>query len=128
MAIPEHVKKQAMDAVSHKETTDMIRSFKGSGADVSQSYTTFTHAPEPKAEVRPIPDEVKKQAMDAVSHPETQAQIRLVRDNGAVTAPLTPARDTDRIADKVAQMHKSGKDVDMTQRAMTKDNFGREHG
>ncbi len=118
-----------MDAVSHKETTDMIRSFKGSGADVSEVYTTtFTHARELKPEVHPIPDEVKKQAMDAINHPETKAQIRLVKDNGAVTAPLTPGRDTDRIAEKVAQLHKSGQDVDMTQRAMSKDNFGREHG
>jgi len=124
MAIPEHVKRQAMDAVSHRETTAMIRSFQNSGVEVSPEKT-FTHAQEPTPEVHPIPDDVKRQAMDAVSHPETAAQIRLVRDNGSVTAPITPGRDTDRIAGKIAQMHQSGQDLDATHKTMTQDGFER---
>jgi hypothetical protein len=127
MSIPEHVKRQAMDAVSHKETTAMIRAFQGSGASVSTRYD-FTHAKAPQPEVSPIPDDVKRQAKDAISHPETQAQIRLVKNSGEITTPLTPNRDTERIAGKVAQMQKSGQDMDATHKAMTKDNFGREYG
>lgn len=127
MDIPDDVKQQALDAVSHKETTDQIRAYQGSGSTVSPG-DTFTHAQEPQPETKPIPDEVKQQAMDAVSHEETRAQIRLVVDNGAVTAPITAGRDTEQIAEKVARLHESGQDMDATHKQMTQDGFGREYG
>lgn len=115
-----------MDAVSHRETTAQIRSFQGSGSPASPG-DLFTHAQPAKPEVQPIPDEVKRQAMDAVSHQETRAQIRLVKNSGSVTTPITPGRDTDRVAGKVAQMHQSGQSVDSTHKTMTQDGFGREY-
>ncbi len=127
MDIPDDVKQQAMDAVSHKETTDQIRAYQGSGVDVSPA-DTFTNAQQPQPEITPIPDEVKQQAMDAVSHAETRAQIQLVVDNGAVTAPITPGRDTEQIAEKVARLHEAGQDMDTTHKQMTQDGFGREYG
>ncbi|HEY3862535.1 MAG TPA: hypothetical protein VGO59_11660 [Verrucomicrobiae bacterium] len=128
MAIPEHVKRQAMDAVSHKETTAMIRAMNANAAPVSHG-DVFAHSKPSVPETRPIPDEVKRQAMDAVSHPETRAQIKLVKDTGEISCPLTPSREKMRIADKIARLHKSGHDLDATHRAMTQDHFGKEpHG
>ena len=126
MAIPEHVKRQAMDAVSHKETTAMIRAYRDSGIEASRE-SAFTHAQALRPENRPIPDEVKRKAMDAVSHPETAAQIRLIKYDGHVTAPITPGRETDRVAGKIAQMHGSGHDLNSTHKTMTQDGFGREY-
>ena len=101
----------------------MIRSMNASPGD------QFTHSKAPVPENRPIPEEVKRQAMDAVSHPETKAQIHLVKNSGAVTAPITPGRGTNYIAGKIAQLHKTGQDVDATHKKMTQDHFGKEaHG
>lgn len=126
MPIPEHVRRQAMDAVSHSETTAQIRAFQTSGQTVSFERQ-FT-PPEPSVpEQRPIPEHVRKQAMDAVSHSETASQIRLVRDNGDITAPATPSRESQRIAEKIAQMNRSGMDTDTMQQQITKDGFGREY-
>ena len=124
--IPEHVRRQAMDAVSHRETTAHIRSFQTSGTDVSPD-SMFSYRQEPRQEVRPIPDAVKRQAMDAVSHPETTSQIRLMRDNGRVTPPNTPARETDQVAGKVSRLHHEGHGLDATQKTITQDGFGREY-
>jgi hypothetical protein len=125
MALPEHVKKQAMDAVSHTETTAQIRLYRNNDVPAQ----TFSSAEKHEGPTRsPIPDDVKKQAKDAVSHPETQAQIRLVKDNGSVSPAATPSQETNRIAGKTAQLEKSGHDADAAHQKMTKDNFGREHG
>lgn len=121
--IPEHVKRQAMDAVAHKETTAFIRSY---GATEVPEQRLFTHAQTPGPERRPIPDAVKRQAMDAVSHGETATQIRLVRDTGSVTPPITPGRESERIAGKVHQLHREGQEMERTHRTMTQDGFGRE--
>ena len=114
-----------MDAVSHKETTAMIRAMNANTAPVSHG-DLFTHSKPPVPENRPIPDEVKRQAMDAVSHAETKAQIRLVKDTGDVKAPITPGRGTDYIAAKIAQLHKTGQEADATHKKMTQDHFGKE--
>jgi hypothetical protein len=78
MAISENVKRQAMDAVSHKETTAEIRRF----------TANYTPSPPPifssSEKVVPIergaiPEHVKKQAMDAVAKlrpPETEAAAK----------------------------------------------------
>jgi hypothetical protein len=125
MAIPENVKRQAMDAVNHKETTAQIRLYRNN--DVPAQTFSETEKPAP-ATRGPIPDHVKKQAMDAVSHKETTAQIRLVKDNGSVMPTATPSQETNRTAEKIAQMHKTGHDADAVQRQATKDNFERANG
>jgi hypothetical protein len=125
MAIPEHVKKQAMDAVSHKETTQMIRMYQNKDAAAPVLASPVKTATATRGA---IPEHVKKQAMDAVAHKETTAQIRLVKDGGAPMAPLAPSQEANRAAQKVSEMHKRGQDMDAVQRAMSKDNFGRDHG
>jgi hypothetical protein len=124
MAIPEHVRKQAMDAVAHKETTAMIRLYRsndGPGPD-------FSGPPELKTDYGKITDDIRKQAMDAVSHPETRARIQLVKDTGEVTPPNTPTRNSLVLAERIAEMHKSGQDMNSIHHDVSKDNFGREHG
>jgi hypothetical protein len=127
MAIPEHVRKQAMDAVSHRETTAQIRAYRDSGVTASPSFTPVMPVDNAKAGYQPITPEIRKQAMDAVAHKETTAQIRLVKDSGTITPPHTPSRKTTMMAERVAELHKSGQSVDAIQQKMTKDNFGREH-
>lgn len=125
MALPEHVKREAMDAVGHKETTAQIRLYRDNDAHAPIFTDAGKDAPVAEG---PIPDHVKKQAMDAVSHKETTAQIRLVKDNGSPAPVATPSRETNKAAEKVARMHEMGHDADSVQRSMTKDNFGRENG
>jgi len=124
--IPDHVRKEAMNAVNHKETTAQIRAFTDSGIEASPSFTE-TNLDYAKSKDQPLTEEVRKEAMNAVNHPETKAQIKLMEDTGSVTAPQTPSEKTERLAERVAEMHKSGQDVDQVQERMTKDNFGREH-
>lgn len=125
MAIPQHVKQQAMDAVNHRETTAMIRSAKDSGISVSPE-NLFTHRQEPRPENRPIPDDVKRQAMDSISHPEMSNQIRLATYNGVVTPPVTPMRDVDRSAERVNKLFEVNPGMQSPQQTMTRDGFGRE--
>ena len=121
MAIPDHLKSKAMDAVSHKETTDFIRSF---GAQDKQA--DFTHREYPLPEADPLHGVAKSKAKDAILHPETQSQIHLMKETGDITAPITLSRGTDRIASKIAQMHIAEQGLDKTHRTMTQDGFGRE--
>ena len=122
MPIPENVRRQAMDAVSHQETTAQIRLY--GGTDVAAN---FSGPPQLAADKSPGPltPEVRKQAMDAVSHMETRAQIQLVKDSESVTPPVTPIHKNAAVAEKIAGMHKSGQDADSVHRDITKDNFGR---
>ena len=126
MALPEHVKKQAMDAVSHSETTTQIRGYSNREAADAAHKDLFS-SPAQGGESKEIPDHVKKQAMDAVSSKETTAQIALVKDSGSVVPEGGPARDTSRTAERIAQMQKDSRDVDTMHRTMTKDSFEREH-
>jgi len=126
MAIPEQVRRQAMDAVSHYETTAWMRAQPGNGVPVSAGRQ-FTYPEPARPEVRPIPDHVRQQAMDAVSHPQTQARITLARDHD-VFAPATPSRQAQEIAGKIARLRIEVRDVDRAHKEITKDGFGREHG
>jgi len=122
MALSENVKKQALNAVAHKETTEQIRRFQ----------KEYEPAPAPESSTKPsgpsspgsIPDHVKKQAMDAVAHKETTAQIRLVVDNGSVSPTATPGNKSGR-GEKIAELVKDGHNADSLHRTITKDNFDR---
>ena len=118
MALPAHVKQQAMDAVSHSETTSQIR--------LVQDKGSLFHGDNASGVGREIPASVKQQAMDAVSSKETTAQIRMVKDNGSVEPVGRTSHATNRVAEKVAAMQKSGQDAESVHRTVTKDNFGRE--
>ena len=131
MALPEHVKKQAMDAVNHKETTAQIRMYRNNDAADTTSSSAQKNAPASRGQGgveqstrTPIPEHVKMQAMDAVGHKETTGQIRLVKENGSPTPPAGPARDTDRTGEKIAQMQRSGHSADAVHAQVTKDAFG----
>jgi len=124
MAIPDHVKRQAMDAVAHKETTAQIRLYSSNHVPARTLPDTEKTAPAARGA---IPDHVKKQAMDAVANKETTAQIRLVKDNGSLSPGQTPAHDSNRVAEKVAGLHKAGHQADTVHQAVTKDDFGREY-
>ena len=126
MEIPEDVKRQAREAVANKETTAQIRHVEMTEA----TGPNFTPVPEPQQ--RPesvhseIPAHVKRQAMDALADTEITEQIKMVEMNGSPVAPHTPSADTEKIAERIAQMHKSGLDGESIHQRMTKDNFGEE--
>ena len=122
--LPEHVKQLAMGAVASKETTAQIRAFRPVDASPEDQFT-YTSPKSPAARV--FPGNGKRQALAAISSPEVRAQIQLVKDNGEISCPLTPSRETQRIADKIAQLHKSGHDLDATHKHITQDHFGKEH-
>jgi hypothetical protein len=125
MAIPQNVKKQAMDAVAHKETTDWIRHYSNDNAP----KPLFSQPPREASATKGIgtlSEDAKKQAMDAVSHAETKAQIRLVSVS-EIDAPLhSPTRDGLKASQQIAQMHRAGQDADRVHRTATKDGFARE--
>jgi hypothetical protein len=129
MALPEHVKRQAIDVVSHPETAKQLSLYRNNAARASPSDTfnaptKSATAPAKSGESRTIPDDVKKQAMDAVGHKETTAQIRLVKDSGSVL-PAGAGRQTNQVAERIASMHKDGHNADSIHRTATKDNFDR---
>jgi hypothetical protein len=125
MALPDHIKRQAMDAVSHRETIEMMRRYGVSDVTASELFQNRHAAPVQRGA---LPDEVKRQAMDAVGSREIVAQIRLVKDGGHVFPPTTPRTETNRIAGKISQMHKTGHHPQRIQREMSKDDFGRDYG
>lgn len=117
--IPEHVRRQAMDAVAHRETTAMIRAYGHANVPPEQLFASRPVAP---AEPRPLSDDVKRQALDAVRHRETTAQIRLVRDTGSVTPPLTPMRDTALLAERTNRLQREA-----LERTQPPREIGRDH-
>jgi hypothetical protein len=121
--IPDHVLQQAKDAVSHPHTQAYIRLCRGDNF----AAPDFSGPPEnrPDKPAGPIADDVLRQAKDAVAHYTTTAQIRLVKDNGSIYPPHTPSPKTAALAERIAEMHKSGQDMDSVQRDISKDNFGR---
>jgi hypothetical protein len=122
MAIPDHVKKQAMDAVSNKVTTAQIRLYCNNDRPAIFNPSEKS-APGPRA---PIPDHVKRQAMDAISHKGTMAQIRMIEAKGSVSPIGTPSLGHSPLAEKISKLHAMGHGVDSVQKQMTKDDFGRE--
>ena len=126
MALPEHVKRQAMDAVSHKETTAQIRLYR----DNTAQQELFNAASQ-QSKVEPsreIPEHVKQQAKDAVGNIETTHQIRLVKDSGSPTAPSGGGNTSCKAAENLARSQKMEHNTDRFHDTITKDNFGREHG
>lgn len=122
--IPDHVKRQAMDAVAHRETTDYMRRFRPEDAShesLSQSFSAHNQAKEQRS--KPIPDHVKRQAMNAIKHRETSSQISLMKDNGIIFAPTTPSREAQIAAQRVTDLHRKGLEVDRVHNEITRDDF-----
>jgi hypothetical protein len=125
MAIPDHVRQQAMDAVAYHASTAFIRQQPDSGISVSQE--SLFHQPDTTPHA-PINDDVRRQAMDAVSDPSSKALVQLVKDADSIEAPWTPSPEAERFGERIADMHKSGQDVGSIQQSITKDDFGSEYG
>ncbi len=124
MPIPDSVRREAMDAVSHRETTAQIRAYQNSGIEAAPGFTPVEI---PQTVTRPMTDDIRRQAMDAVSHHETMASVRLVNDTGSISPGPTPSVKSSMIAERIAEMHKTGQSIGAIQNAITKDNFGREN-
>jgi hypothetical protein len=121
MAIPDAVKLQAKNVISHPETQAMFRA-----ANITEAShaSLFTHREEPKPEISPLTDEAKRQSKNAITHPETQAMINLAANEDGVKSPVTPSRRGLEISGKIESMH--GLDVSQMQKTMTQDAFGSE--
>lgn len=113
-----------MSAVSNSETIAAIRAFQDSGIEASPSFTAVQMSVGPD---RPLTDDVRREAMSAVSNKETMAHTACLVETGSLTPGFTPSHKTDMIAERIAEMHKNGMDIGVIQQAMTKDNFGREN-
>jgi hypothetical protein len=119
-----HARQQAMDAVSHSETMAQIRAYQDSGIEAAPGFTPAHVPPGPTG---PVTDDIRRQAMDAVSHHETMASVRLVETTGSISPGHTPSAKNSLIAERIAEMHKTGQSIGAIQNAITKDNFGREN-
>lgn len=119
--IPEHVKRMAMDAVEHRETTAFMRQYGYREASLSSTGSSPAKACERPS--GPLTDEVKLLAMDAIAHRETTAQIRLVEHTGVVFAPATPSPASRHAAQRVSELHRSGAAIDAVQREVTQEGF-----
>lgn len=117
-----------MDAVAYHASTAFIRSQPDSGVSVSPE--SQFHQPEinPPDTYAPITDDVKRQAMDAISNDNSKALIQLVKDADNIAPPWTPSPEADRVGERIAELHKSGQDADSVHQSMTKDDFGRDYG
>jgi hypothetical protein len=113
-----------MDAVSHHETTAQIRAFQDSGIEAGPGFTPVEI---PQTVTRPITDDIRREAMDAVSHGETMAAVRQVEMTDSIRPDHTPSVKNTMIAERIAEMHETGQSIGAIQHAMTKDNFGREN-
>jgi hypothetical protein len=124
MPIPDHVRQQAMDAVSHRETTAQIRAFQDSGIEAAPGFTPVEI---PQGPTGPLTDEIRRKAMDAVSHSETMAAVRQVEMPDSIRPDHTPSVKNTIIAERIAEMHKTEMSIGAIQQSITKDNFGREN-
>jgi hypothetical protein len=121
MAIPEHVKRQTMDAVGSKATTAQIRLY----CNNDQPAIFNPAEKDAPAVSRPIPDEVRKQAMDAINYRETMSQVRLVDHEGSPSPLGTPSPQNNPLAQRIAWMHQMGHGVEFVHQQMTRDGFGK---
>jgi hypothetical protein len=96
MAIPEHLKRRSMDAVSHKETQAHMRLLRGPTAVTAP-------APGVPASRGVIPQEVKRLAMNAIAHVETVAQAGVIRVAGGIAVYAAHIRQVDMEAKREAQ-------------------------
>lgn len=124
MNLPDYVKKKAMDAVSHRETTAYMRSLGYSEAMAFSAPALRAGEGQPAG---PLSDEAKRMAMDAISHRETAAQITLMRETGSVCMPSTPSRESMRAAERVAMLQRAGVSAAAIQSQLTHDNFHHHH-
>ena len=93
MAIPEHVKRRKMDAVSHPETQTQMRLLRGNGLP----NAGITPANPALLESRGlIPQEVKRMAMSAISSVETVAQVGWIKMTGGIAVYAARIREADR--------------------------------
>ncbi len=113
-----------MDAVSHHETTAQIRAFQDSGIEAGPGFSPVEI---PQTVTRPITDDIRREAMDAVSHSETMAAVRQIEMPDAISPGHTPSVKNTIIAERIAEMHETGQSIGAIQQSITKDNFGREH-
>jgi hypothetical protein len=88
MALSEHVRKLANEAVAGKETTDWIRE-RG-----SESVTESLARRQESGDT----ERARRQALDAVSQSETMRQIRLVSVNTIDAPLLTPKGESLRVS------------------------------
>jgi hypothetical protein len=112
-----------MSAVAHKETTGMIRRYGVTDVTVLE---LFQGRPGEPRLVKDLPAQVKREAVNAVGSKELAAQIRLVKDNGAIYAPLTPSFESCRNAQKISRLHEQGYQLNEIHREATKDKFGKD--
>ncbi len=116
--------RQAKESVAGRETTAQLRASKDNGITAAPG---FTNVENPQGPYQPLTDETRKTAMDAVAHRETTTQIQRMENSDLRPPGATPAHKTSVIAERIAEMHKTGQSIEASQQHVTKDNFGREH-
>ncbi len=125
MAIPEHVKRQAMSAISSPETQAQLRLVKHTGS-VEAGFSGPPESPA-KGVRQEIPENAKQQAMSAIRDSGVMQQIRLVEANGTPIPGGTPPWDHQRRSERSAHLHHKEADADKAHKQMTKQDLGREY-
>ena len=116
MALPQHVKNLAADAVAGKETTDWIRKHNS-----DEATEPLFHPQDGGISAR-----VKQRAVDAVSDIEPLRHVRLVSVN-QIDGPLpTPTREGRLASEKITLMYLWGSSINAVHNEATKDAFGRD--
>lgn len=120
--VPEHVKRQAMDAVAAYESTPFIRRHSHAAETVRLLAAPSDEQPAKRGIVT---DEIRKLALDAVA--PCKRDVRLVPHDGTAFAMHTPNTRAARSAEWITQLNRQGAHVDTVHRMATKDYFGRDH-
>ena len=116
MRTPEHVKRKAMNSITHRETTHMARRYKP-GRHVAPAKAA---APSPKLS---LTQQAKMQAMNAVRNVETVAHLGWMRVAAGTAVYVAHIRQMDRDA----RTQKKQRDARPTHWSQTKrDRTGRE--
>jgi hypothetical protein len=127
MAIPDHVKRQAMSVISSPEIQAQIRLVKHTGS----AEPGMSGPPSPGAEGstprQPIPERAKQEAKGVIGSSEIMQQIRLVEETGSPIPGATPSWDSHRRAQRSSHLHHKERDPDKAQKNMTKQDLGREY-
>ena len=109
MAIPEHIKRRSMDAISHPET------------QAHRLLFWRAVAPKSPSPVRPpglIPADAKRSAMDAISNAATVAQRGLIKATGGVALYTAHIRQMDQENRRDAMLNRMSKPPNKTREGL----------
>lgn len=108
-----------MDATRDKVVIAQMRAYEGNGMDVSNERF-FRRSLLVEAGSRPVPDHVRRKAMDAIDNMGTRGQIRLIDEKGSLSPMVSISPGLTPIT------HHKGHQSHLAMPEMAQDDFGRD--